>query len=415
MNGSNERPVFIYSGSENEASMGTVGTMTLVVFLVGSVVAGGLVTAGPGAESGGQTDRAVSVPQQSNENETVTETDAEGNGSLGGEVSAFMQITSASVQGAVNSGIWRASLNETENETERQRMIADRIEYLERWEVDIRTETTELRAQRNNNSSVSYVARASRLAARIQAFRDAVNETATAAAESELNASGTAELEDASENLSERTQGLPAVDEQLPVSDNVTNGSDTTAPTGVPVSPGPVANGSAEPTTERPETGPAGPINTTVPSGQNDSESKPTGTETPGNRTTIREANATAEPTDTPSATPATTPTATETDDSETQAPATETETETETAEPGLTDTQTATPPSTPADTPTPTATDTTATATETDSTEVQSMGTETTASEATESAPENDSERLGTPDTTAYLDSGWASLVIDG
>jgi len=156
--------------TERRASMGSVRIAVVVSLILGGVVAGGLTAAEPvGEATGVSPDRRAGVAAQTNG--TVNETDTRRNGSLAGEISSFMQITAASSEGAIDSGMWRAELNDTENASERARMIASRIEYLKEWETEIEDETTTLQADRNNNTSVSYVARASRLAARIEAFR----------------------------------------------------------------------------------------------------------------------------------------------------------------------------------------------------------------------------------------------------
>ena len=191
--------------------MRTVRTVAVVALLLCSAVASGVAAAESiGVAVSEHLDRNAGAPQV---NETTTGNDTPRNDSLGGEVSSFMQITAASTEGAVDSGMWRASLNDTENETERTRMINARIEYLEQWANDIETETAELRADRNNSTNVSYVARASRLAARIEAFRTAVNQTAEVATAESVNQTGANRLDEVSANLTE--PDLPAVDETI--------------------------------------------------------------------------------------------------------------------------------------------------------------------------------------------------------
>ena len=191
--------------------MRTVRTVAVVALLLCSAVASGVAAAESiGVAVSEHPDRDAAAPQV---NETTTGNDTPRNDSLSGEVSSFMQITAASTEGAVDSGMWRASLNDTENETERTRMINARIEYLEQRANDIETETAELRADRNNSTNVSYVARASRLAARIEAFRTAVNQTAEVATAESVNETGANRLDEVSANLTE--PDLPAVDETI--------------------------------------------------------------------------------------------------------------------------------------------------------------------------------------------------------
>ena len=215
--------------------MRTVRTVAVVALLLCSVVASGVAAAESiGVAVNEHLDRNAGAPQV---NETTTGNDTPRNDSLGGEVSSFMQITAASTEGAVDSGMWRASLNDTENETERTRMINARIEYLEQWANDIETETAELRADRNNSTNVSYVARASRLAARIEAFRTAVNQTAEVATAESVNETGANRLDEVSANLTE--PDLPAVDETIrtgptPSNDASPSGIGTSGPSAQP-------------------------------------------------------------------------------------------------------------------------------------------------------------------------------------
>ena len=215
--------------------MRTVRTVAVVALLLCSVVASGVAAAESiGVAVSEHPDRDAGAPQM---NETTTGNDTPRNDSLSGEVSSFMQITAASTEGAVDSGMWRASLNDTENETERTRMINARIEYLEQRANDIETETAELRADRNNSTNVSYVARASRLAARIEAFRTAVNQTAEVATAESVNETGANRLDEISANLTE--PDLPAVDETIrtgpaPSNDASPSGIGTSGPSAQP-------------------------------------------------------------------------------------------------------------------------------------------------------------------------------------
>ncbi|PSP62790.1 hypothetical protein BRC77_08845, partial [Halobacteriales archaeon QH_8_64_26] len=206
-----------------------------------------------GEATGVSPDRRAGVAAQTNG--TVNETDTRRNGSLAGEISSFMQITAASSEGAIDSGMWRAELNDTENASERARMIASRIEYLKEWETEIEDETTTLQADRNNNTSVSYVARASRLAARIEAFRTAVNQTAAVAAAENASRTEVNRLKNASANLT--GSDLPAVDEKVStgpaISTTPTGSTGSAAPNATPSpSAGTAPRGQSTPTSTAP-------------------------------------------------------------------------------------------------------------------------------------------------------------------
>lgn len=291
--------------------MRTVRAIVMVSLLLCSVLVGGLVAAGPiGASTGSQDDLGPAVDAQTNG--TVDESDGPRNGSLGGEVSSFMQITAASAEGAVDSGMWRASVNDSGNDSERNAEIAARIEYL--WERfdDINAEKADLRQDRNNNSSVSYVARASRLGARIDSFQTSVNQTVELAAEQNVSETEAARLQAAAESLG--TPNLPAVDEDL-ATGTTPPGQSSPQPT-VASTPTATTTATTATTTATTATPTVTPTATT--------------TATPENTTTT--ANATDTPTDTPA--PANTTTATPTPRNTTA-----TETTTTTATPTVTDT----------------------------------------------------------------------------
>jgi hypothetical protein len=349
--------------------MGTVRTIAVVSLLLFGAVGGSTATGS--VEIATDPDRGAAVAPQTND--TTNGSEGGRNDSLGGEISSFMQITAAGTEGAVDSGMWRASLNSTENETKRARMINARIEYLERWQKELEAETADLRADRFNNSSVSYVARASRLAARIEAFRTAVNQTAAVAAEETANETGPNDLEEVSANFTE--PDLPAVDQTVRTGSTPSTGTPSRSAGTATPAPRPgstAANASATPinVTTPPTNATTPSVNTTTP-GTNTTTA--TLTDAPGNTTeeTTEPANATTTAEETTGAenTTATTEetttgeTTTTTEETTTTADAPTTTTEetittatTTTAE--TTDTPTDTPTDTSTATDTPTATD---------------------------------------------------------
>lgn len=298
MNESNGRTPFRSVGVQCNQSMWTARTVVVLALVLCSAVAGGLVAADPlDPLTDTHHDRGPAVEPQTNG--TMNGSDVGRNDSLGGEISSFMQITAASAEGAVDSGMWRASINDSTSGTEQDAAIAARIDYLWKQFDSIQAEKADLRRDRNNNTSVSYVARASRLAARIDAFRTAVNQTAELAAERNVSGTEMARLEAAAAGLG--TVDIPAVDEELETGPTTTSGP----------SPSPTATPTSTSTPASTETPTATPTQTATAEPTTTETDTSTPTETPTPETTnATTPTQTPPPTDPPTST--TTPPTTE-------------------------------------------------------------------------------------------------------
>src|SRR6056297_887485 len=101
------------------------------------------------------------------------------NTSLGTDISSFMQSSAAEVGGAVETGMWTASFNATENESMRVRLVERRTDELRTQLDDLRERKAELVAEREagNVSETAYKAKASRLIGQISALESAIDRT----------------------------------------------------------------------------------------------------------------------------------------------------------------------------------------------------------------------------------------------
>lgn len=122
------------------------------------------------------------------ETATPTETnDSDGDG-LGTQLTAFTQSSSAAANDSVENGMWQAGFEQS-NASERARLVTDRTGGLEARLERLQAENESIQAQYENGtlSRQAYVARQSRLDARIDALRTAVNDTDEAATEAGVN------------------------------------------------------------------------------------------------------------------------------------------------------------------------------------------------------------------------------------
>lgn len=123
------------------------------------------------------------------------------NGSLGGDISVFMQQGTAAANGSVDAGMWLAAFESAENQTRKETLVATRTETLR-----IRVAQLESRIHtfpvNETNQSVAHRAQRARLVAELDALRTSISEAKTAAAGEGVNASGLNRLSQRVETLS---------------------------------------------------------------------------------------------------------------------------------------------------------------------------------------------------------------------
>lgn len=224
---------------------------------------------------------------------------AEDNGTFGEQMSAFMQTTAVDVNATTDSGMWKASLNRTDDPG---RAVTDRANQLDKRLTRLETQLANL----ENGSGVAYTARASALRERLATLRTQVNETDRTAERVGVNVSKLDDLRTrasnmtgpevaaAARNITDAPRGPPGdapggppdsgpgTDPGPPAdagpSDNRTGAPDDTTPRGNVSRPG-----------DRSPSGPPGHSNTTGPGPTNQTDTGPD----PANRTGSSPSNTT--------------------------------------------------------------------------------------------------------------------------
>ena len=130
--------------------------------------------------------------------------DSENDSALGADISSFMQSSVAETDGAVETGMWSAAFNGTENRSVRQRLVERRTDELRSELDELRSEKAELMAEREagNVSETTYKARVSRLAGRMNALESSINATSSRARAVGTNVEELSTLRTETENLS---------------------------------------------------------------------------------------------------------------------------------------------------------------------------------------------------------------------
>jgi len=121
----------------------------------------------------------------------ATTNSSSGTAPLGSKISAFMQSNAAQANGAVESGMWVASFNDTSNETRRSALVQNRTNHLERQLQTLRDREHQLVEKRKagNISELKYESKMSNLIGLYLSLTQAINETAPLANETGVNAS----------------------------------------------------------------------------------------------------------------------------------------------------------------------------------------------------------------------------------
>lgn len=186
----------------------SVRQLAVIVLLV--VVGAGAVA----APAAGATDSyATQGPVTFATNQT-NGTDAPGNGTtgvgFGTQISAFMQASSADTNGSVDSGMWQARFNAS-NDSRKTRVVTHRIDKLDRRLTRLEAELSTLEATHENGTrDVAYMARASRLTAKIDSLQRAINDTDDAATSVGVNTTRLDRLRTHARNMSGRDVAMVA-------------------------------------------------------------------------------------------------------------------------------------------------------------------------------------------------------------
>ena len=171
------------------------------------VVGGTLVTAVPSGAAPPHatvgevtaTDEAVGVGSRA----TAVQNATANNSSLGADISSFMQSSVAEVDGVVETGMWTAAYNATDNRSVKVALVERQTEDLREQLAELRQRKAELVAERNasNVSDAAYKAKLGHLVGRVHALRTAINATASRAREVNANVAAVAELQTGADNL----------------------------------------------------------------------------------------------------------------------------------------------------------------------------------------------------------------------
>jgi len=123
--------------------------------------------------------------------------------SLGADISSFMQSSAAEMSGAVETGMWSASFNATENESERRVLVERRTGELRTELAELRDRKADLEAEREagNLSGAAYKAQVGQLVGRINALQSAINATTPRARQANANVDAVTTLKTDARNL----------------------------------------------------------------------------------------------------------------------------------------------------------------------------------------------------------------------
>ncbi|WP_135806332.1 hypothetical protein [Halorussus marinus] len=142
------------------------------------------------------------VAQSDDGNESESENQS-ASPSLGADISSFMQSSAAEMSGAVETGMWSASFNATDNETKRKRLVERRTGDLRAELADLRDRKAELESEREagNLSGAAYKAQVGQLVGRINALQSTIDATAPRARQANADVDAIAGLETDARNL----------------------------------------------------------------------------------------------------------------------------------------------------------------------------------------------------------------------
>lgn len=189
--------------------MSAYRAVLLALLVVGSVFA---VTVPAGAVAGTDASPASSqlpaspqpsTPPVENVQTEQSENDS-ANASLGVDISSFMQSSAAEIGGAVESGMWTAEFNGTQNQSVQIRLVERRTQELRSELQTLQQQRDQLIAQHEAGeiSETRYKAKISNLLGRINALQSAINTTAPRARQVGADVSQYQSMREQAKNLS---------------------------------------------------------------------------------------------------------------------------------------------------------------------------------------------------------------------
>lgn len=134
----------------------------------------------------------------------TTQNDTANDSSLGADISSFMQSSAAEVGGAVETGMWSAAYDATENRTVRSQLVERKTSDLRAELAELRERKQDLLAEREagNISNAAYKARVGQLVGQINALENAINATETRARDANANVENLTNLRTEASELS---------------------------------------------------------------------------------------------------------------------------------------------------------------------------------------------------------------------
>lgn len=160
-------------------SMSAYRAVLLVLCLVGAGLVAA-VPAGATTDAVGEADATASRPAvEPAAQSAAAANDSANNSSLGADISSFMQASAAEADGTVDTGMWTAEFDATENESARAELVERRTDELRDRLNELQQRKEELTAEREagNVSETAYKAKISNLVGRIESLRSAINAT----------------------------------------------------------------------------------------------------------------------------------------------------------------------------------------------------------------------------------------------
>lgn len=142
-------------------------------------------------------------PSIENVQSEQTANDSE-NTTLGADISSFMQSSAAEIGGAVETGMWSAAFNGTNNQSVKTRLVERRTRELRGELQTLQQRRDELVAQHEAGeiSETRYKAKLSHLLGRINALQSAIDTTAPKARQVGANVSQLQSMREEAKNLS---------------------------------------------------------------------------------------------------------------------------------------------------------------------------------------------------------------------
>ncbi|WP_458187472.1 hypothetical protein [Haladaptatus sp. NG-WS-4] len=146
------------------------------------------------------TDPAETMPPSSLQNEQTASTQ---NGSLGAEISSFMQVSTAQTEGTVDSGLWVARYNGTNSKSARKKLVEKRVGDIQTRMDDLRERKQSLVEARKNGeiSTLRYQAEMSEVIGQIRSLEHAINTTKPRAMETGTSVEDLRELDKQASNV----------------------------------------------------------------------------------------------------------------------------------------------------------------------------------------------------------------------